>query len=95
MPLYEFRCTGCGPVERSFAMAEVPASIVCSRCNGESRRMVSSPRLSHVSSTAMGLLDSTARSAHEPAAVSGSVPGTRRSPTPMTSNPLHRKLPRP
>lgn len=95
MPLYEFRCTGCGPLERSFAMAEVPSSIVCPQCSADSRRVMSTPRLSHASSVAMGLLDATARSAHEPAVVNGSLPGTRRTVTPTTSNPLHRKLPRP
>ncbi|MCJ0947536.1 zinc ribbon domain-containing protein [Rhodococcus erythropolis] len=95
MPLYEFRCTGCGPLERSFAMAEVPQSISCPQCSLESKRVVSSPRLTHSSSTAMGLLDSTARSAHEPAVVSGSLPGRGRQSAPTTSNPLHRKLPRP
>ncbi|WP_424808124.1 FmdB family zinc ribbon protein [Rhodococcus sp. 27YEA15] len=95
MPLYEFRCTGCGPAERSFAMADVPSSIRCPGCGLESRRAVSPPRLSHGASAAMGLLDSTARSAHEPAVVRGRLPGAARTITPTTSNPLHRKLPRP
>ncbi|XGU19566.1 FmdB family zinc ribbon protein [Rhodococcus sp. 3Y1] len=92
MPLYEFRCTGCGPLRAVVRDGRSAPVDYLPQCSLESKRVVSSPRLSHASSAAMGLLDSTARSAHEPAVVSGSLPGRGRQSPPTTSNPLHRKL---
>ncbi|WP_328799486.1 zinc ribbon domain-containing protein [Rhodococcus sp. T7] len=96
MPLYEFRCAAdCGPFERSFPMADVPRSITCPGCEGDAARLVSSPRLGHGSSSAMQLLDATKRSAHEPAVVAGPPPRAATGRSPVTNNPLHRRLPRP
>lgn len=94
MPLYEFRCACGSDTEQIHAMSAVPASIVCPACEQDSaRRIVGSPRLSHAGSSAYRLIDSAARSAHEPDVVGG-IPGRRRS-TPVTTHPLHRRLPRP
>ncbi|QZS58248.1 zinc ribbon domain-containing protein [Rhodococcus opacus] len=96
MPLYEFRCAAdCGSFERSFPIADAPGTTRCPRCDRDAVRRVSSPRLGHGSSSAMNLLDSTKRSAHEPDVVTGPPPGTTAGRSPVTNNPLHRRLPRP
>ncbi|WP_305094547.1 zinc ribbon domain-containing protein [Prescottella sp. R16] len=95
IPLYQFRCAQCGPFDATHPMTSVPDEDGCPGCGGASRRQITAPRLGHGSSTAMRLLDATARSAHEPAVVTGTRPGARRAPQPITTDPLHRKLPRP
>ncbi|MFD4292215.1 FmdB family zinc ribbon protein [Rhodococcus sp. NPDC058532] len=93
MPLYEFRCPDCGPFEQSHPMTAVPAATGCIECDGPAPRRVSAPRLGHLGSPEMALLDRTARSAHEPDTVS--APPPRRRSTPMSTDPRHRTLPRP
>jgi hypothetical protein len=57
---------------------------------------MSAPRISTAGSAAYRLIDSTKRSAHEPAVVNSPGPGQRSGPgQKYTSNPLHKKLPRP
>lgn len=94
MPLYDFRCSAGHGTEASFAITDRPDHVACPVCGQTSRRRIPSPRLSIAGSSAFGLLESTQRSAHEPEVVASTNPGTR-PPTPTTSNPLHRKLPRP
>lgn len=96
MPLYEFRCAAGGTFERNFPMGQVPAEVQCPDCGAEARKLLSPPRLSRMNSRAYGVIDATRRSAHEPAIVQGTLPaaGRQRAPS-VTTNPLHRKLPRP
>ena len=96
MALYEFACPGCSPVEAFFPMGAAPESIECPECGGRAERRISAPRLSIANTAAFKLIDSTRKSAHEPQVVSGSLPPSgRKRATPVTNNPLHRKLPRP
>nr|WP_137725592.1 zinc ribbon domain-containing protein [Prescottella subtropica] len=95
MPLYQFRCAQCGPFDAAHPMTSVPDAADCPDCGEVSRRQITVPRLGRGSSTAMHLLDATARSAHEPAVVTGARPGTRHTIQKVTTDPLHRKLPRP
>ncbi len=95
IPLYQFRCDRCGAFDRTYSMATVPDTVDCPECASESRRQITAPRLGHGSSTPMRLLDATARSASEPAVVTGTRPGAPRTAQTVTTNPLHRKLPRP
>ncbi|CAM3064611.1 zinc ribbon domain-containing protein [Prescottella defluvii] len=95
IPLYQFRCAQCGPFDRHFPMATVPDSANCPECESDGRRQITGPRLGRGGSTPMRLLDATARSASEPTVVTGPGPGGRRAPQKTTTNPLHRKLPRP
>ncbi|MDH6281531.1 FmdB family zinc ribbon protein [Prescottella agglutinans] len=95
IPLYQFRCDHCGPFDRTFTMATVPDTSACPDCASDARRQVTAPRLGHGASTQMRLLDATARSASEPAVVQGPRPGGGRTAQKVTTNPLHRKLPRP
>ena len=94
MPLYEFACPQGHATEASYSFAAVPASIDCPACSVRARRRMVAPHLGRGSSTAMRLLDATARSAHEPEVVRGTAPGSRRA-TPVTTDPRHAKLPRP
>ena len=96
MALYEFACPECAPVEAFFPMGAAPESVECPACGGRAERVVSAPRLSIAGTSAFKLVDAAARSAHEPRVVSGPVPPSGRKPAaPVTTNPLHRKLPRP
>lgn len=94
MAVYEFACPRCGSVEASFAMGSAPESITCPECGGRAERVFTAPYLSIAGRTAYKLIDSTEKTAHEPQVVTGALPPSER-PTPITTNPLHRKLPRP
>ncbi|MCQ1988188.1 zinc ribbon domain-containing protein [Arthrobacter sp. zg-Y844] len=101
MPLYAYRCVAggsagliCADFEVQLAMGSAPSSLPCPACGAPARRRFTAPNLSRASSTAYRLIESTQRSASEPAVVRSPVPGTRPAGN-MTTNPLHRKLPRP
>lgn len=95
MPTYVFRCDRrCAIVERHYSMAAVPDAITCPDCGHAAPRRVRAPALGAGSSTAMRLQDATRSSAEAPAVVS-TVPSTARGRTPVSTNPLHRRLPRP
>jgi putative FmdB family regulatory protein len=94
MPTYAFRCPACGEFDAAFPMAAVPARMDCHACGAAARRIFSSPHLGAGASTVMKLLDTTKRTAREPAVVE-SVPGRRKSPRPVSHNPLHARLPAP
>ncbi|QII04203.1 zinc ribbon domain-containing protein [Rhodococcoides fascians A25f] len=95
MPTYSFRCAQrCAPVEQRFAMAGVPGEVPCPDCGEAAARQISSPALGRGNSTAMKAHDASRATADTPAVVS-SLPGAGRSATRTTSNPLHRRLPRP
>jgi len=96
MALYEFACPGCPPVEALFPMDSAPDSIECPECGGRAPRRISAPRVSIANTAAFKLIDATKKSAHEPQVVAGPLPPSgRKQATPVTNNPLHRKLPRP
>ncbi|GAC48535.1 putative regulatory protein [Gordonia aichiensis NBRC 108223] len=95
MPTYVFRCSqACDDVEQVHSMTAVPDDITCPRCAQRARRIVTAARLGVGDSDAMRVHDATAATADRPAVVS-SVPGSARRSTPVTTNPLHRRLPRP
>nr|WP_109551607.1 zinc ribbon domain-containing protein [Mycobacteroides franklinii] len=93
MALYAYRCMSCGDTARNFPMATAPDTVPCPGCPEPARRVFGIAGISRGSSARMRLLDATHRSASEPSVVSA-LPNVRRS-APVTSNPLHRKLPRP
>ncbi|GAA4815308.1 FmdB family zinc ribbon protein [Tomitella cavernea] len=96
MPVYEFRCPVCGPFDALHTMAAVPDADLCPACGAASCRSITAPALGRDGSAPMRLLDAAARSASEPAVVSETAPGRRRTAgTPVSTNPLHRRLPRP
>ena len=97
MPLYGFRCDqGCGDTERAYSMASVPDRIGCPDCGAVARRRFDSVAVGHGNSVAVRLHDVTAASAESPR-VTSSVPatGSRRTRRPVSTDPRHRRLPRP
>ncbi|WP_199279210.1 FmdB family zinc ribbon protein [Arthrobacter sp. CAN_A2] len=96
MPIYEYRCPRCDVYEIIRLMGAAPAEDACPTCGQPARRKISAPHVSRTGTAAFQLIDSTERSASEPTVVSGGLPTTGRSASPIYStNPLHRKLPRP
>ncbi|CPR93677.1 Zinc ribbon domain protein [Mycobacteroides abscessus subsp. abscessus] len=93
MALYQYRCTSCGDTSCNFPLATAPDAVPCPGCPDSARRVFGIAGVGRGPSSRMDLLDSTHRSASEPRVVSA-LPRARRS-APVTSNPLHRKLPRP
>ena len=95
MPTYSFRCEAGCLFDATFRMAEVPAQTVCRECGAEATRVITTPHLSAAGTSAFRMIDSAARSAHEPPVVT-SLPKSGRARTQrVTHNPLHAKLPRP
>ncbi|MFW0793383.1 zinc ribbon domain-containing protein [Gordonia sp. CPCC 205515] len=94
MPTYVFRCPGeCADVTEQYSMAAVPDSVHCPECDAAARRIIGAPSLGVGRSVGMRLQDATRATADTPQVVSSPPRGGRA--TPVTSNPLHRKLPRP
>jgi putative FmdB family regulatory protein len=94
MPTYTYRCDSSHRFDEVHTMSSIPDASTCPECGGEALRRPGAPHLSAAGSSAYGLIDASARSAHEPAVVS-SLPGTpRRAGSGVTRNPLHAKLPR-
>lgn len=96
VPLYEFSCAACPRFEQAHPMGRVPDVVDCPRCHQPARRVMSAPHLSAAGSAAYRLVEASAQSAVEPEVVRSVQPGRRAGPAqPVTTNPLHRKLPRP
>ncbi|WP_083879211.1 FmdB family zinc ribbon protein [Leucobacter salsicius] len=98
MPNYRFRCAQGCEFDAMYSMQDVPLSAECRVCGAQAKRAMTAPHLSNSGTSAFGLVDRAARSAHEPEVVS-SLPSNRGpgGPTkrqPVTHNPLHAKLPR-
>ncbi|MDL9946949.1 zinc ribbon domain-containing protein [Gordonia sp. ABSL11-1] len=95
MPTYVYRCDdACGDFTQRHPMADIPDAASCPECGHDARRVIGSPALGVGDSPAMRLHDATRSTADSPTVVT-SVPGQRRKITRVSSNPLHRKLPRP
>lgn len=95
MPLYAYRCADCRDFEVQLPMSEVREATSCPECGAQAPRRFTSPNLSLSSSGAYKLIESTERTASEPAVVSSPGPRQTRAGTGVTRNPLHQKLPRP
>ncbi len=95
MTVYRYACPDCGDVEASFPMGSAPGAVVCPRCGERAERVFTAPHVSIAGKTAYKLIDAAARTAHEPQVVTA-LPSTGvKRPARITTNPLHRKLPRP
>ncbi|WP_185976031.1 zinc ribbon domain-containing protein [Mycolicibacterium sp. 018/SC-01/001] len=94
MILYAFRCeTGCGTTQQMYSMDSRPDEIDCPACQGPARRLMAAPHLGRSAGAAMALHDATRATADRPAVVSSPTPPP--SGRPISTNPLHQKLPRP
>ncbi|WP_087013375.1 FmdB family zinc ribbon protein [Leucobacter sp. 7(1)] len=95
MPNYRYTCAEGCQFDALFSMSEVPAQLDCRSCGASARRTITAPFLSAAGSSAYGLMDRAAATAHEPAVVSNLPSRGPGQATPVTRNPLHAKLPRP
>lgn len=95
MATYEYRCSDGSRFEASHPIGEAPDTLSCPLCGEPSSRVFSAPHLSRAGSPAFRLIESADRSSSEPEVVNSRIPGTPRRAQPYTSNPLHRRLPRP
>ncbi|SHV86718.1 regulatory protein, FmdB family protein [Mycobacteroides abscessus subsp. abscessus] len=94
VPTYVYRCgQGCPDFTEQHSMATAPADTPCPSCSGQARRRIGAPALGAGNSSGMRVQDATRATADRPDVVS-SLPASRRR-APVTTNPLHRKLPRP
>lgn len=94
MPTYVFRCEQvCSDFTAQYPMSAVPTAALCPDCGDTARRIVGAPALGVGRSAAMRLQDRTRATADRPEVVTG--PPARRTRAAVTTNPLHRKLPRP
>ena len=93
MPLYVFRCATCPDVERSFAMSAVPDEIDCATCSASARRIITTVAAGADPATTR-LLDATRATADRPGVVSA-IPGRAGPARRVTTDPRHRRLPRP
>lgn len=94
MTMYAFRCQGCGPFDAGFPIGTAPDRSSCPHCGGSSNRMITAPGIGAGRNPYRSAVERTMASADAPRVVS-SLPGANRRPAPVTTNPLHRKLPRP
>lgn len=94
MTMYAFRCQGCGPFEAAFPIGTAPDRSSCPDCGGSSMRTITAPAIGRGRNPYRSAVERSMASAAAPQVVS-SLPGANRRPVPVTTNPLHRKLPRP
>jgi putative FmdB family regulatory protein len=93
---YEYQCDRDGVFDVVRPLGTAPASVVCTQCGGEARRIVSAPVLRSASRTAWNAaIDHAEKSRYEPEVVASPprVSGGRVRTVPLT--PKLRGLPRP
>jgi putative FmdB family regulatory protein len=93
MPSYEYTCGDCGPFTVRRAMQDVTPTLACPACDLPARRVYTAPNTHRTAPSLRRALDAEEASRHEPRVVE-SIPARagRRN---VTTNPLHRRLPRP
>ena len=94
MPLYEYRCPACGVFELLLRMGAAGREASCPECGTAARRLLGAPGLSRAGSPEARLIERTEATAGEPDVVAALPSGPRR-PARHSTNPLHRRLPRP
>lgn len=94
MPLYLFACPNCGQFDHSCAMRDVAETTACPRCAKVARRRWTTPATQLVATGVRAALDAQDASRHEPQVV-GAVPADPARPRRVTTDPRHRRLPRP
>ncbi|MGF2947359.1 FmdB family zinc ribbon protein [Mycobacterium sp. Lab-001] len=95
MPTYVFRCAqGCPKFTEQHSMTAIPDSADCPLCGCAASRIPAAPMVGIGGTAAVRLHDRTRASADDPDVVA-SVPPAQRRKVSVTTNPLHRTLPRP
>lgn len=94
MPVYDFRCDQGHVHEGVLPITSSERWIVCVQCGGRAQRLISAPGISRIDPGRQRLVESTRASAERPAVVDA-LPRSGRPAMPVSSDPRHRKLPRP
>lgn len=95
MPTYSYRCAACGAFELTMSMAELSDDVDCPECGARAARAFGLPGLRGLDDGLRRGLDAAERSADAPQVVSALPGRPRRRATPITTDPRHRRLPRP
>ena len=67
MPVYEYLCTDCGPVERVCAIADRERPVECQGCGSRLQRLIATPpQLGSTRRTALQASARNERSQHQP-----------------------------
>lgn len=94
MVTYVYRCAQDGSFELRASMGQAPPRATCPACEDEAPRAFVAPRLGSGRGDLVRAIDRTEASADRPEVVTR-LPVAGRRGVPITSNPLHRRLPRP
>ena len=96
MAIYEYRCDRHGAFELMRPLGAQPARTPCPVCNGEARRVFSTPMLTRAPRALVAAIDHAEKSRTEPDVVTSLPPSGRRRRTPVVPlTPTLRRLPRP
>jgi putative FmdB family regulatory protein len=69
VPVYEFTCEACGPLELRLSMVDASAPRTCPRCDAPARRRFTPPGVARTPAPMRAARDREERSAHEPEVV--------------------------
>lgn len=94
MVTYAYRCALDGPFDLRAPMGQAPPRATCPACADDAPRAYVAPRLGSGRGDLVRAIDRAEASADRPEVVSR-LPAAGRRGAPSTTNPLHRRLPRP
>ena len=66
MPIYEYRCDGCGPFEERLSFGEAGEAAACPGCGAEAGRVYTMPNTKRTPAGLSKAMDRAEKSAHEP-----------------------------
>ena len=66
MPIYVYRCDGCGPFEERRSFEEAGEAAACPECGAAARRVYTMPNTKRVPAGLSTAMDRAEKSAHEP-----------------------------
>ncbi len=75
MPIYEYRCDGCGPFEERRLFGEAGEATACPECGARAQRLYTMPNTKRVPAGLSKAMDRAEKSAHEPETVRRRVGG--------------------
>ena len=77
MPIYEFLCEDCGPLEQQRPLAESSEPMSCPSCGLAARRIYHMPATRKIPAALSEAMNRTEKSAHEPEVVGQPSGGTK------------------
>lgn len=95
MPIYEFLCLQDHRFERLSSLSAAHQDVTCPDCGNVARRVMSRPSLAKVDPAKRRAVETAQQTAEKPEVVSRLPAGQPEKPVPVSTNPLHAKLPRP